>query len=148
MKKQILSLVSCLAIWVLLFTNCQKDDTPPPASKTNTQRMTQAPWKFSSATVSGVNVSSSLQTCQKDNILTFLTGVTGSMDEGATKCNASDPQTSPFNWNFANNETKVHISTVLFTGGITDFNLVSISDTQLVLSQVINAQTVVVTFVH
>jgi hypothetical protein len=149
MKKQILSFITCLAISIFLFTNCKKeDDNPPPPSKTNTQRMTQSPWKFSAATVSGVNVSGSLQTCQKDNILTFSTAITGSMDEGATKCNAGDPQVNPFTWNFANNETIVHISTVLFTGGISDFTLVSISDTQLVLSQVINSQTVVVTFIH
>lgn len=148
MKTQLLSIINCLAILVLFFTNCQKEDSTPPPSKTNTQRMTQSPWKFSAATVSGVNVSGSLQTCQKDNILTFTTAVAGSMDEGATKCNAGDPQTNPFTWNFANNETIVHISTVLFTGGITDFTLVSISDTQLVLSQVINSQTVVVTFIH
>ena len=148
MKKQLLSLIPCLAISILLFTKCQKEDSPPPPSKTNTQRMTQSPWKFSAATVSGVNVSGSLQTCQKDNILTFITALTGSMDEGTSKCNSSDPQVNPFNWTFANNETIVHISAVLFTGGINDFNVVSLTDTQLVLSQMINSQTVVVTFIH
>ncbi len=148
MKKQLLSLIPCLAITILLFNNCQKEDSPPPASKTNTQRMTQSPWKFSTATVGSTNVSGSLQTCQKDNILTFSTAITGTLDEGPAKCNAADQQNIPFTWNFANGETIIHISTVLFTGGSSDFTLVLLTDSQLKVSQVISAQTVVVTFIH
>ena len=149
MKKQILSYIPFFTIAMFLFTNCQKkDDTPPPASKTNTQRICENTWKFSSATVGGANVSGSLQTCQKDNILTFVISGTGNMDEGPTKCNAGDPQNNPFIWNFASSETKLHISAILFSGGNSDFTIVSLTDTQLKLSQIINGQTVVVTFIH
>lgn len=149
MKKQNLSLITCLTISIFFLSSCQKDSGPtPPASKTNTQRMTENPWKFSTATVGSTNVSGSLQTCQKDNILTFTTGVTGTLDEGPAKCNTADPQNIPFTWNFASNETIIHISTVLFTGGGSDFTVVSLTDTQLKVSQIISAQTVVVTFIH
>jgi hypothetical protein len=50
------------------------------------------------------------------------------------------------------NETILHVSTVLFTGGSSDFTIVALSETQLVLSQVITVggspQNAVVTFVH
>jgi hypothetical protein len=45
--------------------------------------------------------------CDLDNTLTFATDSTGFFDEGATKCNPADEQTTPFTWNFAgaNNDT-------------------------------------------
>jgi len=134
----------------LFFTACSKSDSS--SSKTKTELITQSSWKFSNAKVSGTDVSAFLQTCQKDNILVFAAAGTGTLDEGATKCNSSDPQTNPFTWNFATNETVLHVSTVLFTGGSSDFNIVSLTDAQLVLSQDITVsgttQNAVVTFVH
>ncbi|HKB43322.1 MAG TPA: hypothetical protein VKC90_03000, partial [Chitinophagaceae bacterium] len=85
----------------------------------------------------------------KDNIYTFVAAGTGTIDEGPSKCNVSDPQTNPFTWNFLSNETMLHISTVLFTGGSNDFTLVSLTATQLVASQNYPPYgTIVVTFIH
>jgi len=123
---------------------------------TKTYYITRNTWKFQSATASGFgDVSSFLQACQKDNILTFAgtagTG-TGTLDEGPTKCNAGDPQTSPFTWNFQSNESQLFVSATLFTSGSNTFNLVSVTQTQLVLSQQITVSgiptTVTVTFIH
>ncbi len=150
MKHQLLSLTLCFCFAAFHFS-CQKNSTQitPP---TKTQLLTSITWKFSSATVSGTDVSGYLQTCQKDNILTFQSVGTGSLDEGAAKCNSGDPQTNPFTWNFASNETVLHISTVLFTGGNSDFTIVSLTNTSLVVSQNITVsgttQNAVVTFVH
>ena len=148
MKKQILSIISCIAISILFLTGCQKDDNPAPAAKTKTELISQSTWKFSAATVGGTNVSGSLQACQKDNIMTFVAAGTGTIDEGPTKCNSGDPQTNPFTWNFVSSETVVHVSAVLFTGGSNDFTIVSLTATELIVSQVISSQTVVVTFIH
>jgi hypothetical protein len=128
------------------FSACHKSHDPAP--KTKTELMSQSSWKFSNATVNGVSVSSSLQQCQKDNILTFSSNLTGVLDEGPTKCNSGDPQTQNFSWNFASNESMLHISTVLFAGGGQDFNIVNLTESQLVLSQMISGQTAVVYFVH
>jgi len=123
---------------------------------TKTYYITRNTWRFQSATATGFgDVSAFLQTCQKDNILTFAgtagTG-TGTIDEGASKCNAGDPQTSPFTWNFLTNETQLFVSAVLFSSGSSTFNVVTISATQLVLSQQITVSgiptTVTVTFIH
>ncbi len=146
------SIFAILLLVSLYFPSCKKssDNT---TSKSNTELLTQSSWKFDNAKVSGVDVSAYLQPCQKDNILIFAaTGGTGSLDEGATRCNLNDPQTTTFTWNFASNETVLHVSTVLFTGGSSDFTIVTLSDTQLVLSQNItvsgSTQNAVVTFKH
>jgi hypothetical protein len=136
----------------LFFAACSKsDDSSTP--KTKTQLITQASWKFSNAKVNGADVSSLIQTCQKDNILTFSsTGGSGTLDEGPVKCSGSDPQTTPFTWSFTNNEGTLHVSQVFFTGGSSDFTIVSLTETELVVSQDINisgtTQTAVVTFIH
>jgi hypothetical protein len=136
---------------ILVFTACKKDsDNNTP--KTNTDLLVQGSWKFDNATVGGSDVSSLIQGCQKDNTLTFAAGGTGTLDEGATKCNSSDPQSSPFTWSFATNETVLHVSATLFTGGSSDFNIVTLNETQLVLSQNINiagtSQNAIVSFKH
>lgn len=152
MKKHRLFWAIMTALALVGFMGCDKDDDDTPA-KTKTELITQGSWKFSTATVGGADVSAFLQTCQKDNVLTFVAaGSTGTVDEGATKCNAGDPQTSPFTWSFASGETQVNISTTLFAGGSSVFTLVSLSESQLVLSQNITVsgttQNAVVTFVH
>ena len=109
-------------------------------------------WKFSNAKVENTDVSALIQTCQKDNLLTFSPNFTGILDEGATKCNPGDPQSNPFTWSLANNETLLHVSTVFFTGGNSVFTIVALTDAQLVLSQAITVsgtlQTAVITFIH
>jgi len=120
------------------------------ASKT--YYISQSTWRFSGATVGGVDASAFVQACQKDNILTFAAAGTGTLNEGPTKCNAGDPQSTPFTWNFLANETQLFISATLFTGGNSTFTLVTLNATQLIVSQVITIggtpQTAVITFIH
>jgi hypothetical protein len=141
--------LSILLVSGLFFVACKKSSSHP---KTNTDFLTQSSWKFDNAKVNGNDVSIFLQACQTDNVLTFSTNLTGSLDEGATKCNSTDPQTNPFTWNFASNETVLHVSTVLFTGGSSDFIIVTLNDTQLVLQQTITVSgspaNAVVSFKH
>jgi hypothetical protein len=150
MQKQYFSFSTIILAFAILVTIGCNNDTPDNP-KTKTELLTTGTWKFSTATSSGSDVSGFIQACIKDNIYTFVAAGTGTMDEGATKCNGGDPQTSPYTWNFASNETVIHVSSVLFPGGTNDFTLVTLTETQLVVSQVINfgtPQTVVVTFIH
>ncbi|MCC7400567.1 MAG: lipocalin family protein [Chitinophagaceae bacterium] len=141
-----------IALSFILFAAVSQSCKKESKQKTKTDLITQAIWKFSTATANGVDVSLLLQSCQKDNTLSFQANGNGTIDEGATKCNPGDPQSAPFTWSFQNNETSIHASTVWFTGGSGDFTLVSLSETQLVVSQNItiggNSQNVVVTFTH
>jgi hypothetical protein len=151
MQKRLL-LITGLFSFLLILAGCSKDDDAPPTNKTKTELITQGTWKFSDAKVNGVSVATFLQACQKDNVLTFITGGTGTANEGATKCNAADPQSNPFNWTFQTNETLLFVSTPLFTGGSSTFTIVSLTETELVVSQNITvtgtAQNAVITFVH
>lgn len=150
MKKQFALLFACLGFLLFVVPACQKEDETP-APKTKTELLTQGNWKFSSALVGTTDVSSQLQACQKDNIMSFLTAGTGTVDEGPTKCNAGDPQTYPFTWSFQSGETVLQMSAPIFTGGSNSSNIVTLNESQLVLSQTITIgtpQTVVVTFIH
>ncbi|HEX6190761.1 MAG TPA: lipocalin family protein [Chitinophagaceae bacterium] len=142
--------ISLFALLIVL-PGCDKDDDDPPTTKTKTELLTTGTWKFSTATSSGVDVSSQIPACIRDNVYTFVAGGNGSFNEGAAKCNSTDPQTPTFTWNFASNETVLHVSALLLPGGSNDFTIVSISETQLVISQVITIgipMTVIVTLVH
>lgn len=151
MKNQLYALLFLTA--AISMTSCKKDkDNNQPAPKTKTELISTGSWKFSTATVGGINVAGFIQACQKDNILTFQAAGTGTVDEGASKCNGGDPQSSSFTWNFTTNESILHVSAVFFTGGSNDYNVISITDAQLVGSQMVDfgggPQNVVVTFVH
>ena len=132
--------------------NCSKDDDDNPAPKTKTELLTTGSWKFSEAKVGGTSVAAFIQPCQKDNILTFLAAGTGIAAEGALKCNASDPDNYSFDWSFQTNETVLFVSTTFFAGGSSTFTIVSLTETELVLSQMISLgsapQTAEITFVH
>jgi hypothetical protein len=152
MKKSFfLPFIIVITVLFFSFASCKKDDAPAP--KTKTELLTASTWRFSGATVGGADASAFIQPCQKDNTITFITaGMAGTLDEGALKCNMADPQTRPFTWSFNSGETQLNISTTLFTGGSSAFTLVSLSETQLVVSQNITisgtTQNAVVTFVH
>lgn len=152
MKNQFSHLIAIISIALFSFTACKKENNNTATTKTKTQLLTQSTWKFSGATVGGSDVSSFIQACQKDNILTFTAAGAGNVNEGALKCNSGDPQSTPLTWNFQSGETVLFISATLFTGGSSNFTLVSLTETQLVVSQIItisgSSQNAVVTFIH
>jgi hypothetical protein len=148
MKKHIASLFFASALLLVLNTDCKKSSGSTTPPKTNTQLLVQASWKFKSATVGGTDYSSALQACEKDNIMTFVSNGTGTVDEGPTKCHPTDAQTNPFIWNFINNETGIHASVVLFTGATTnDLTIITLSETDLVVSFTYSTPATVITIV-
>jgi hypothetical protein len=144
-----------ILIVVILFVGtlpaCKKDSNNDKP-KTNTDLLTLNAWKFSSATATGFgDISSQIPDCYKDNSYTFSSTGQGSVNESTIVCSPSSA--GPFTWNFANNETELHISTPLFAGGSSDFTIISLSETSLVVSQTMTvaplpATTVQITFVH
>lgn len=149
MKKQVFLVLGSLFLISMSFINCQKSESDPP--KTKTELITQSSWKFDNAKAGTTDVSSQITACQKDNIVTFSSNGTGNVNESAIICSPSTAAT--FTWTFQTNETVLNISTVLFTGGNSNFNLISVDATQLVVSQDITiapgfTQNVVVTFKH
>jgi len=149
MKPSYLSLVVFLFATLLSFS-CKKSDNSKP--KTKTDLITQASWKFSSANAQGVgDITAQIPDCYKDNIYTFMSNGSGNVNESTNVCSPSTA--GPFTWSFTNNETTLHISTTLFQGGSSDFTLITLNETSLVVSQVIAiapypATNVTLTFVH
>jgi hypothetical protein len=103
----------------MVFTACKKKDGPP----TKTELLEEKPWVYNTAGVDQDNnntidqtlPSTYMQPCAIDNSYIFKSDGTGTIDEGATKCNTTTPQTSPFSWSFADNETSINLqSTALF----------------------------------
>lgn len=108
--------------FLMIFTACGKKN--PVSELTKTALITASTWKYDNAgiDINGDGTSDSplpstvLTSCTTDNLITFKSDKSGSVDEGPTKCATTDPQTTPFNWELTNNETEMTFSTAIFTG--------------------------------
>ena len=108
--KNSLRLIAILACTIPLFQSCGDDEGG--ASKTKMELLTTGSWKAVSIELDPpfFGVSDLLSTndeCEKDDLLFFNSDLTGSQDEGATKCDENDPQSMPFTWAFSDSETKL-----------------------------------------
>jgi hypothetical protein len=132
MKKQLLLFLSFISITTLYLTACEKDDPSTPPTKSET--ISRSPWVFQSATASGTDVSSAPQlACFKDNTTTFVSNGSFTVTEGAVVCSPTTAGT--FTWSFQTNETQLVLSAPLFPGGSGTFDLISLTETNLVVSQ-------------
>ena len=98
------------------------------------------------------DVSGQINACFKDNIATFTSAGNMTLDESVNVCSPQSYAGS-YTWSFQTNETMLHLSAAIFTGGSNDFTLVSLDATNLVVSQVMTVApnpptTVTVTFKH
>jgi hypothetical protein len=129
----------------LLMGSCKKETTNPTPAQTNTDHLTTSAWKHESSGVDtdkdgSINVplatlGVTLPACRLDNLLTFKKDNTAMADEGATKCNDSDPQSTNFNWSFADNEKSLNISGNVFPELNGKFNIKTLTNTTLTLSK-------------
>ena len=151
MQKHLLCVMIALSS-IILLNSCGKDDEPaPPEEKSKTTLITQSSWKFEKALSGGIEVSTYIPACWKDNIAVFAIAGTGTLDESANICPTS--AAGPFTWSFQTSETMLLLSAPLFSGGSNSFTIVDINETNLVVSQVvtvptIGAQNVVFYFKH
>lgn len=128
MKKVIL-----LSALVALFSQSCKDKTkePEPSKPTlsvRQQAMIGKDWTLKSVYVNGVDFTSALPTCVKDNVMYhFKDASNGYMDEGQTKCDAADSQRIVFTWKMINNENTLIVNSAESKD---TFELVSVSATE------------------
>ncbi len=126
-------LSSVAVIFVFLFSSgCKKSDNSTPPL-TNTDHLISGSWKFSMATASGVDVTSQIPACFKDNTIVFIAGGNGNITEGTDIC--SPTTAGPFTWAFQNNETQLNLSAPLISGGSGLFDVVMLNEVSLKLSQ-------------
>ena len=121
--------------------SCGKDEEPAP-QPTKTDHITASAWKLEDVgfdqdkngtiELSGM---AAVLSCQVDNALSFKTNNTGITEEGGTKCNAGDPQTSNFNWSFADAEANINISNSVLGQMNGKSKVVVLTSTNLTLSR-------------
>jgi hypothetical protein len=134
MKKYSTFFICSFIMLAFIFGNCNKSDAPPP---TKTELLVRSSWKFKSASADGFgDVSGNIPACYKDNLNVFVSNGTGSVDESINICSPSSA--GPFTWSFQSSETQLFISTVLFPGGSQTFNFISVSETELKISQTVS----------
>ncbi|HXB90779.1 MAG TPA: hypothetical protein VNU72_00755 [Puia sp.] len=134
-----LPIVLPAAALVLAFAwaSCSKSKSTDPGNPT-VNLVTAASWKYDTSGIDlnkdgvvDIGGDSLITACQKDDIYTFKSDSTGTLDEGATKCHVGDPQTAPFTWSLTTNQTVLAISSnTLLSGNI---NIFSLSSTKWVL---------------
>ena len=146
---------------MVLLTSCEKSNDDNN-EKTKTELITASVWKYDNAKIDldnngtgDMNVPDGvIEPCQTDNTLTFFANGSGTMDEGPTKCDAGDPQTSSFTWSFTSNETVITFTGAIFAGVGGDFKIITLTETDLQLSKVMTdpgsgtSYTVIASFKH
>jgi len=122
---QLAALVLAIAA-ATTFLACKKDKKDSNTGKTKTELITTGTWKMTAFTTNPAqdldsdgdvetNVFDYLEACFKDDITTFKTNGTAEVNEGATKCDPTDPQTFSISWSFTANETKLVVDGEEFT---------------------------------
>ena len=130
--------LSLLALSALLFTGCDKDDKEP----TRTESITASAWQYDNGGVDqdrngtvDVSFAGILPACVLDNKATFNANGSGVADEGSTKCQTGDPQTTPFTWAFTNNEQNIQLTGTGLFGIGGNFKITALTSSQLGLQK-------------
>lgn len=125
----------------LFFLQCNKEDPPPTSAE-----LLLGNWGITADTWSpaydlfgnGQKITDAyalMEACERDNIFIFKASNIGELNEGATKCDPTDPQTVPFTYLLKNNNTQLNIS--ISEQGITiglDFGILQLDATTLKLT--------------
>jgi hypothetical protein len=104
------------------FTSCGKDDDETTPAKSKTELISSGGWKLASLTISPAidlngdgtpdsDLTPFVSACNKDDVTNFKSDKTYTMDEGASKCNAADPQVfENGTWSFSSDESKITLT--------------------------------------
>ncbi len=135
MKYYVLALVS---IGFIIFS-CNKDDDKKDDLSTKIQLMTSATWKYDTAAIDidkngtpdQALPAGTIETCEKDNVITFKSDSTGTLNEGSTKCDPGDPQTTSFKWWFKDNGAVLYSPDPIFGGLSGDVKVIDLTAAKL-----------------
>jgi Lipocalin-like domain len=106
MKPLKLLLIVLLLAGLLELSSCSKKNDE--VTLTKSELLETHTWKLTKIKVSGVE--SAPDACSLDDVYTFLDTGVYKQDEGPSKCEPSDPQTTTGTWEFTSNETKIKVS--------------------------------------
>jgi hypothetical protein len=108
----IYTLALALATVLMFSSSCKKDDDDPSnTDKITGKNFVMTAWTIDPPVDIGAGPFSDLfallPACTKDDITVFNADGTMTLDEGASKCEQGDPQTTSGTWSFIDNETKL-----------------------------------------
>jgi hypothetical protein len=126
-----------ILVFSFLILSCKKDSS---SSTSKTDQITSADWKYDNGGIGDatgniiVNFSTFgvIPSCSLDNTIHFNSNGSGTVSEGANVCSGA-PATTPFTWNFSNNETVLNLSGGAVAGIGGSFKIKTLSSTQLSL---------------
>ena len=116
-----------IAMAAIVFAACKKedDDNTPGTNKTKTEMITTGSWITYDMLLNGVSFWGLTDPCSKDDFLIFKTGGVVVTDEGPTKCDPGDPQTTNGTWSLSSDEKKITLDgDVADITDLTDVNMV------------------------
>jgi hypothetical protein len=130
---------------LVVIAACKKDDNKKNSNEQAVELITSSSWKIDTIGLDtdgnneiDTELPFALAPCEKDDILSFSSDSTGIYSEGASKCNGSDPDSTPFNWMFKSNNTIINIDgdlNELLTG---DISIITLNETSLKVSKAID----------
>lgn len=139
MKKSILFFPRILSLFIIAFLllQCNKNDTPAkPVSEQILGSWAMKAYTYNPAydiLGNGNKVSdvfALLPACFIDDIYTFKTNGQGVEDEGGSKCDPMDDQTTPFVWTLKDNNTVLYVDLLG-----EDYTIIQLDNTTLKLSR-------------
>lgn len=125
---------------VALFSSCKKDDKSSGSTSATFSAIADKKWQLTAYSMtymgSKTDAYDLMSSCSRDNLWTMRSDKTNLLDEGATKCSSSDPQTKvEGTWELRSGDKEIYLKGFSSTGatGITDMTLtiVEISATTL-----------------
>ncbi|MBK7809792.1 MAG: lipocalin family protein [Saprospiraceae bacterium] len=118
----------------IIIPSCSKDDND---SKSNTDLLTSAPWKYVDFKVAGMSL---LEDCQRDDIITFSKDFNSVFNPGTMKCDPSEVIEAG-TWSFSADEKSLIIDGDSAT-------IASLTSTSLVLTQIESGFVVEISLQH
>ena len=144
MKKKLIISALFVCVIFILINACSKSNSNNTAPVTKMQLLTQSSWKYDTAGLDNNNdglidapfpTGYGVSSCEADNILTLKSDGTGTVDEGATKCNVNDPQTTSFTWTLDTAKSAIVLSDTIFSVISGSVSITSINATSLHLEK-------------
>lgn len=134
--------ISLLLILAASLGACKKDSENSP---NKAELLTAKSWRISAQSSSysspSINNGAAITTdeyaamasCERDNLFKFSANQTLVFDEGATKCDSSDPQTQNGTWYFNSDQTRLTLSDPSQGIPTSSFDIIAISASKLQL---------------
>ena len=128
--------VAVICVGVIGLLACRKDHH----SKSKKELLTTGSWHVTAYTIdpaldynsdgtAETDIYAIMDACIKDDHTTFFANGTAELDEGATKCQPYDAQTTSLTWSIDKEETRLEVQGI-------EYLIQSITETQMILKEI------------